>query len=525
MKTRLLRRALAGAAALTLIGGTAALASDWEVALVDVSPPTGAVTLEAGSHGNIAINLTVSGKQDGTATFKVYTDWTLANGTFTGSDPEMFTISPQAAGTETKLSTTGTVFVTAGQAAGDYTLNVGVFDITNTNATGAKLDKGQSGTYVVSVKASSNTKPTLAITGIANGPNYEFGVDTVPVAMCVVTDDHDVVEPFPATLSGSLSHGLGTVTATCDYKDSGNLAADTATASYTIRDTAKPTISHTLSAQPNGNGWYKDDVTVTFECADTPGSGIKSCVADGEAGASKTLYEGADQSISGTATDWAGNTATDTAFGINIDKTAPALGVTGATSGSYDACSIPSRPTSAPSDALSGLAGLGTESWSTPNSASGVGSYTYTASATDLAGNSATETRTYAVNYGGAFGGFLQPINSDGKSRFKLGSTIPVKFQLVCGGTPVTGAIAKLMVKKADGTADPGVDEAISTAAATSGNLFRFSDSQYIFNLSTKTGYLNPNSATPISFALGTWTITAVLDDGTTRSVDFQLIK
>ena len=53
--------------------------------------------------------------------------------------------------------------------------------------------------------------------------------------------------------------------------------------------------------------------------------------------------------------------------------------------------------------------------------------------------------------------------------------------------------VEKMFVKQGDSQPDPGVDEAISTSAATTGNLFRWSDSQYIFNLSTKLGYTNPD--------------------------------
>jgi hypothetical protein len=57
---------------------------------------------------------------------------------------------------------------------------------------------------------------------------------------------------------------------------------------------------------------------VNFSCDDT-GSGIASCTGD------TTLGEGANQSVTGTATDLAGNTATDTTPGINIDTTAPVI--------------------------------------------------------------------------------------------------------------------------------------------------------------------------------------------------------
>nr|MBA3309542.1 PxKF domain-containing protein [Nocardioidaceae bacterium] len=90
-----------------------------------------------------------------------------------------------------------------------------------------------------------------------------------------------------------------------------------------VVDTGDPTISHSLSGSgPNSNGWYNQDVTVTFHCDDS-GSGVQSCVADGETGDSNTLGEGANQSVTGTATDWAGNTETDTVSGISIDKSAP----------------------------------------------------------------------------------------------------------------------------------------------------------------------------------------------------------
>src|SRR5207244_10691670 len=177
-------------------------------------------------------------------------------------------------------------------------------------------------------------------------------------------------------------------------------------------------------------------------------------------------------------------------------------------------------PTVAPSDALSGLDGSQGDSWTTPTAASGVGTYTYSAHATDKAGNPSSETRTYTALYGAAFGGILQPINSDGSSRFKLGSTVPVKFQLLCNGTPISNAVATLTVKKGDSAPDPGTDEAISTAASTTGNLFRYDSTaqQYIFNLSTKSGYLNPGATTPTSFAQGTWTLGVNLDDGTSRT-------
>jgi len=97
----------------------------------------------------------------------------------------------------------------------------------------------------------------------------------------------------------------------------------------------------------------------------------------------------------------------------------------------------------------------------------------------------------------------------------------------MCGTTPIANATAWMYVAKGDNVADPGTDEAISTAASTTGNLFRYDSTaqQYIFNLSTKLGYTNPGSSTPTSFSTGTWTLKILLDDGTWQSIKVQLPK
>jgi hypothetical protein len=183
------------------------------------------------------------------------------------------------------------------------------------------------GTYVnqvdipitVNQPAPTNAKPSVSVSGVTAGASYEIG-GNIPTATCNVTDAEDGNSSFPAIVTGSLSHGLGSLTATCDYTDSGGLVADTKTATYSIVDTGNPMISHlvTPAGGPDGsNGWYNSDVTVGFSCDDGAGSGIQSCTG------STVLGDGANQSASGTATDWAGNTASDSVSGINVDASAP----------------------------------------------------------------------------------------------------------------------------------------------------------------------------------------------------------
>jgi hypothetical protein len=104
---------------------------------------------------------------------------------------------------------------------------------------------------------------------------------------------------------------------------------------------------------------------------------------------------------------------------------------------------------------------------------------------------SLNEGQTHAVETPVAFytcSGILQPINTDGSSVFKLGRTVPVKFQLFDDlGMPVGTAFATIdLIKISDGVT--GVyEEATSTSAADTGNIFRYDSEteQYIYNLNT----------------------------------------
>lgn len=502
--------------ALVMTGGLA-YASDVNESIVDTSAPTGAVALAPGVTGDLTLNLTVTGNQAGTATFQVYQDWNLSGGAFQGSNPTTFTVAPQSGGETQRFQTTGTLTVANGQADGTFTLAAGAFGITNSNTTGGKLGAGTSSNYAVTVKtppSPTNTKPTVSVTGITDGAIYELGYDTLPTAQCSVTDAEDGPSTFDAVMTGSLDHGVGTRTATCNYTDQGGLAANTAIASYTIVDTHEPTISHTLSAEPNGNGWFKDDVTVTFNCADDPGSGIQSCLADGESGNDKILSEGANQSVGGTATDWAGNTATDTASEINVDKTAPSVNlVDGPADGAtYYYGFVPAAPTCNASDGLSGLDGECTVS----GYSDAIGTHALKASATDKAGNTGNSTVvTYTVEHWSTRG-FFSPVNmgSTGSTVWntvKGGSTVPLKFELFAGSTELTDTnlITGFAVKKvACDTSAPTDDIEFTTTGGTS---LRYDTTagQFVQNWKTPTGS-------------GCYVATMTANDGSTIAASFK---
>jgi hypothetical protein len=155
----------------------------------------------------------------------------------------------------------------------------------------------------------------------------------------------------------------------------------------------------------------------------------------------------------------------------------------------------------------------GTVPSGSPISTAVAGTHIFTVTATDYAKNTDTKTVTYSVVL--AFSGILPPIKPDGTSVFKLGSTVPVKFQLRdAQDNFVTDAVATISLQKLVGGEPYGspVDGG-STSAATTGNLFRYdpTSDQYIFNLATKV------------LSTGTWEITITVNGTGSYSVEIGL--
>ena len=414
---------------LALLVPILAMASDVNTAVVDATAPTGSVDLAPGASNSITTKLTVTGKQEGTATFKVNKDWALSGGTFTGSNAETFTVAPRAAlDPDTTFSASGTVAVAAGQAAGTFTLVVGALDITNTNKDGAKLSAGASSNYQVTVTApADSTAPVLTlpanITAEATGPS-----GAVVSFIASASDLVDGARPVTcAPLSGS-TFALGTATVNCSATDA---RGNTATGSFTVtvQDKTPPSISDIPSNQ-------------TLEAT----------------------------SAAGAVATWTDPTASDLVDGPRPVTCAPASGSTFA-----------------------------------------LGTTTVNCSATDAHGNTATGSFTVTVTY--AWSNFLQPINLNDSSIFKLGSTVPVKFQLTGASAGIPNAVAKFWYVKVGNNVAGSETEAVSTAASTTGNLFRYDSTagQYVFNWSTK------------GLTAGTYEIRADLGDGVSHTVRISL--
>jgi hypothetical protein len=350
---------------------------------------------------------------------------------------------------------------------------------------------------------------THALTPAANADGWNN--DTVMVHFNAVDDtDGSGVDPSTVTANQTISaETSGTVVKGSAEDMAGNVGADEVTVKL---DKTAPTISGAATSSPNANGWYNGPVTVHFTCADQGAvqSGIATCPAD-----VVLSTDGANQSASGTVVDKADNSASATVSGISIDSVKPAITINGlkAIYTLGEAANLSCTAT----DAGSGMNGSCSISV-TGGQPNGVGTFNFTATATDNAGNTATQTGSYRIIY--RFDGFLQPINdtahqiNQGVSIFKGGSTVPTKFQLKkADGTAVqANSLPQWLTPVKGSPTIAAVDEIVYSDTATPGGTYRWTDSQYMYNWSTK------GSSTGYYYRIG-----VMLDDGQTYYVNIGL--
>jgi hypothetical protein len=136
------------------------------------------------------------------------------------------------------------------------------------------------------------------------------------------------------------------------------------------------------------------------------------------------------------------------------------------------------------------------------------GGVTVTYTATDSHGNEAPS-KWFKVKVIVPWNGLNQPINRDGSSVFKLGSTVPVKFN------SFPGLDATLTWTKIDNSPDGNVIEAVNSSPASTGNAFRYdaTTGQYLFNLGTK------------NLSAGDWLLHVNLGDGIDHGTKISLRK
>ncbi|WP_210438773.1 HYR domain-containing protein [Nocardioides xinjiangensis] len=387
--------------------------------------------------------------------------------------------------------------------ASDTTFPLGTTTVTCTATDAAN----NTGTGSFTVKVVDTTAPE-----VTTSANLSVGNDSPTGARVTYTDAgaKDLVDgKVSATCdpaSGS-AFPLGSTTVTCTATDR---AGNTGRASFTVevQDRTKPVVTVPSAIVKEATG--PSGATVAYmgvtASDDVDGPLTASCDK-----ASGTVFPVGTTKVTCSAKDGAGNVG-DNSFDVTVeDTTAPNVTVSSARSAVATSVNgaVVSYAAATATDLVDGNVAAACDKPS--GTVFPLGTTTVTCTAKDKAGNTGTERFTVTVT--AAWSGVLQPVNTDGSSVFKLGSTVPVKFQLTGASAGITTLPARLYLQRLGSAATGTSIEAVSTSNATTGNLFRYdaTSGQYVFNLSTKT------------LSSGSYQLRIDMGDGVTRTVNVSL--
>jgi hypothetical protein len=153
-------------------------------------------------------------------------------------------------------------------------------------------------------------------------------------------------------------------------------------------------------------------------------------------------------------------------------------------------------------------ASTGDFSW-TPTAAQAGQIHTFTVRVTDNGTPNLFDEEQITVGVGYTWTNLLAPIQAGG--TYKAGRVIPIKFQLTGASAGITDAVIRLLVYKVNDNVVGDPVDVQSPGAASTGNLFRFENGEYIFNLSTA-------GMTP-----GTYQLQVDMGDGVVRAINISL--
>lgn len=133
-----------------------------------------------------------------------------------------------------------------------------------------------------------------------------------------VTDAESPISSSSGCAASTVSSDTAGTTFTCTATSAGGTASQSVSVK---RDATAPSVTGARSPVANAEGWNNADVVASWTCTDTL-SNVSSVT-----GNQVVSSEGSAQSRTGTCTDNAGNSASNTVDGINIDLTAPSVSV------------------------------------------------------------------------------------------------------------------------------------------------------------------------------------------------------
>jgi hypothetical protein len=270
-------------------------------------------------------------------------------------------------------------------------------------------------------------------------------------------------------------------------------------------DTTPPVITPNVTGTLGNNLWYTSNVLVSWTVAD----GESAISSSSGCGSTTISTDTAGTTLTCSATS-AGGTSSESVT-IKRDATDPTnVAFTDGSitdGGSYYFGFVPTGPTTCTADDATSLLA----DCSVTGGGTSVGGHSYTATATDNAGNDATATLSYTV-LAWTLNGFYAPVDRpDTLNITKGGSTVPLKFEVFAGTTELTDtSIVSAFTQKiacAAGTGD--AIEEYSTGATS----LRYDTTagQFVFNWKTLKA---PGSC---------YRVTMVTEDGSSIYANFNL--
>ena len=406
-----------------LAGNSASLTHNYVLTLLpsDITPPV-ITALVAGTQGN-----------NGWYVSNVEVSWTIADSesSFTTSGCESQSLASDSSGitftcSATSAGGTSTSSVTIKRDTAPPTVdlvrtpgaNANGWNNTNVEVTVDCADSTSGvatcvGSTIVTTEGSNQAVSASATDEAGNLSSALLGGISIdktapsvtatksPIANSNGWNNTDVIVAASGTdsLSGIAACGSTSVTAegpgqsqtvSCTDK-AGNVGSATAT-SINIDKTA-PIITASQSPASNASGWNNTNVTVSFSCSDVL-SEISAC-----SGPATLTENGSNQGATGSATDRAGNIATKTVAGINIDKSPPSTTIVGPAPGGHFVVGSVVLANWSTSDDLSGISSLDASTPSgSPIDTASLGTHSFTVTATDKAGNTTMLTHSYVID-------------------------------------------------------------------------------------------------------------------------------
>jgi hypothetical protein len=406
-----------------------------------------------------------------------------------------------------------------------FTLTLSAAAVTDTTApTVSSINRAGAENPTNDASVSWTVTFSESVTGV-DATDFSLATTTTPgvtgAAITSVTGSGSSYTVTASTGSGSGSLGLNLVDNDSIADGAGNKLGGTGAANgnftgqeYTI-DKAAPGITLSTGADSANatTGWFNiasdtdlDGINLTATATDASGVASLTCTNNSTAFISQSsatntsplsgtaLLPAGTNSISCVATDGLGNStavANATTGSFSVDLTAPTVSLVGG-----------------PVDGESYYFSFVPEACAVTGYGTTVGSHTVTASVSDIAGNSSSDSATYTV-LAWTINGFYRPVDMGILNFAKAGSTVPLKFEVFAGPTELTDtAIVSTFTQKINCAS--GVGDAIEEYATGSTSLrYDTTGGQFIFNWKTPT-------------TKGCYRVTMTTLDGSSIWADFQ---